>query len=101
MSGEYSGYHPCPCRDCFEIAIGERQDDEDDEDDDTEDGPALCHACETAGCSADGEEECSAEHAYGQPCGDPACCPVHPAGNGYDAHAGESEYYSACPVCNE
>lgn len=44
-----SGYRPCACRDCFEIAIGE--------------AGAMCHACEDAGCSGDGE--CSAPGAYG------------------------------------
>lgn len=48
-----SGYHDCPCRDCFEIAIG---DDEDGE-------PSMCHACEKAGCDGDGE--CDAPGAYG------------------------------------
>jgi hypothetical protein len=33
-----SGYRPCACRDCFEIAIGEPG--------------ALCHACVSAGCEA-------------------------------------------------
>lgn len=47
---ENSGYHPCPCRDCFEIAIGTE-----------EDGAAsFCHACESAGCER-GEHECSVE----------------------------------------
>jgi hypothetical protein len=39
------GYTPCPCRDCFEIAIDCN----------------LCHACEEAGCSAEGNEECAAQ----------------------------------------
>jgi len=53
--GKFSGYHDCPCRDCFEIAIGE-----------TEDGkPKLCHECEEAGCDAEGESECDAPGAYG------------------------------------
>lgn len=32
-----SGYRPCACRDCFEIAIGEEG--------------ALCHACQEASCT--------------------------------------------------
>jgi hypothetical protein len=32
-----SGYTPCACRDCMEIAIGEP-------------GEAYCHECESAGC---------------------------------------------------
>ena len=43
-----SGYRPCACRDCFEIAIGEPG--------------AFCHACEDAGCNGDGE--CDAPGAY-------------------------------------
>jgi hypothetical protein len=50
MSG---GYVDCACRDCFEIAIAGEDDEQ-----------ALCHACETAGCSAEGDEDCSAPHAY-------------------------------------
>lgn len=49
-----SGYHDCPCRDCFEIAIGC----------DDNNKPDLCSACEDAGCSADGESDCDAPHAY-------------------------------------
>jgi hypothetical protein len=44
-----SGYRPCACRDCFEIAIGEPG--------------AMCHACADAGCTGDGE--CQAPGAYG------------------------------------
>jgi hypothetical protein len=44
-----SGYIPCACRDCMEIAIGAPG--------------ALCHECETAGC--DPEAECCAPGAYG------------------------------------
>lgn len=44
-----TGYRPCACRDCFEIAIGSEG--------------AMCHACQDAGCS--GEGECSAPGAYG------------------------------------
>lgn len=85
---ENSGYHDCPCRDCFEIAIGC----------DDDGRPSLCFACETAECDRNGE--CQAPHAYGMACNDPGCCAVHPAGEGYDMHAGEGEWYSACPVCN-
>jgi hypothetical protein len=46
-----NGYHACPCRDCFEIAIGC-----------DEDGtPDLCHECETAGCDRIGAHECRCE----------------------------------------
>jgi hypothetical protein len=44
-----SGYTDCPCRDCFEVSM--------DHD--------LCHECVTAGCSADGDEECNSPYAYG------------------------------------
>lgn len=47
-----SGYVPCACRDCFEIAIGEP-------------GEALCFDCEEAGCEAGADCECCSEHAYG------------------------------------
>jgi hypothetical protein len=46
-----SGYRPCSCRDCMEIAIGEKG--------------ALCHDCQKAGCSPLGDEECQAPGAYG------------------------------------
>lgn len=46
---EPSGYRPCACRDCMEIAIGEPG--------------AMCHACDDAGCH--GERECLAAGAYG------------------------------------
>lgn len=47
-----SGYRPCACRDCMEIAIG-----------------SYCHECEDAGCSdyqgVEGmSQECQSEHAY-------------------------------------
>lgn len=64
MSGPYSGYHDCPCRDCFEIAIGENDDG----------GPALCNDCEEHGCDVEGNEDCNAPHAYGGYCGDEDCC---------------------------
>jgi hypothetical protein len=44
-----SGYRPCGCRDCFEIAIGLPG--------------AFCWACREAGCPGDGE--CQAPGAYG------------------------------------
>lgn len=47
-----TGYIPCACRDCFEIAIGKI-------------GAALCHECVDAGCEANEEAECCAEGAYG------------------------------------
>ncbi len=50
-----SGYHDCPCRDCFEVAIGTEDDG----------SPSLCNSCEGAGCDASGEHECDADHAYG------------------------------------
>ena len=46
------GYHPCTCRDCFEIAIGPL------------DG-GLCWECVEAGCEAGAEGECRAPGAYG------------------------------------
>ena len=44
-----TGYRPCACRDCMEIAIGGRG--------------AMCHECEDAGCN--GDRECLAAGAYG------------------------------------
>ena len=55
MSADYSEYHDCPCRDCFEIAIGCDAD---------SDEPSLCSACEDAGCDSDGDSDCEAPHAY-------------------------------------
>jgi hypothetical protein len=55
-----SGYRPCACPDCFEIAIG--------------DDGAMCHQCDDAGCS--GDRECQAAGAYGgeaEECEDNAC----------------------------
>lgn len=40
-----SGYRPCACPTCFEIAIGEA------------DKPAFCVLCEDAEC--DGESDCN------------------------------------------
>lgn len=42
-----SGYCPCPCRDCMEVAIA-----------DIDGNPQLCILCDDAGCSADGDCEC-------------------------------------------
>jgi hypothetical protein len=61
-----SGYRPCACRDCFEIAIGEPG--------------AYCHECDDAGCPGyQGQpgmsQECQAPGAYG---GDDSGC------GGYD-----------------
>jgi len=75
-----SGYHDCPCRDCFEIAIGT-------EDDGT---PSLCHACETAGCDASGGSGCECE-----PESDP-----HAAGDGFSEHDGATDWVAACSACN-
>lgn len=51
-----SGYRPCACRDCFEIAIGEPG--------------AYCHECVDSGCpgyqgEAGMSQECQAPSAYG------------------------------------
>ncbi len=48
---DLSGYHDCPCRDCFETAIGTESDG----------SASLCHECADAGCDADGDSECSCE----------------------------------------
>lgn len=53
-----SGYRDCACRDCFEIAIGEKG--------------AMCSECKKAECEPD--EDCKAPHAYGQTCMDSDCC---------------------------
>lgn len=52
-----SGYTPCACRDCKEIAIGEP-------------GKAYCHECEDAGCpdyqGVEGmSQECQREYDIG------------------------------------
>ena len=47
-----SGYSPCRCRDCFEIAVS-----------DEISKPDFCLACEEAGCEDD--KGCQAEGAYG------------------------------------
>nr|HEX4314022.1 hypothetical protein [Kofleriaceae bacterium] len=51
LTAANSGYHDCPCRDCFEIAIGC----------DDDGNPDLCNACESASCDASGDSECSCE----------------------------------------
>lgn len=43
-----SGYTDCECRDCFDITIG----------------GSVCHHCEEAGCSDDGDQECYRDDAY-------------------------------------
>lgn len=62
-----SGYHDCPCRDCFEIAIGEDKDGSD----------SLCSDCEEAGCDASGQGECESPDAYGQAEQDQKVSPYH------------------------
>jgi hypothetical protein len=61
MKTTESGYRPCACRDCFEIAIGE--------------AGALCHLCEDAGC--DPASECLVANDGPEECEDNACegCP--------------------------
>lgn len=49
-----SGYHQCPCMDCFEIAIGEEEDG----------SPSLCWECQEAGCDVTGKSECERVDAY-------------------------------------
>jgi hypothetical protein len=66
-----SGYRPCACRDCMEVAIG--------------DAGSMCHHCVDAGC--DSNRECQAAGAYGgepEECEDNACtgcswCDAQPA----------------------
>jgi hypothetical protein len=41
-----SGYVPCACRDCMEVAITDHGE------------PALCSRCQEAGCEAGVEKEC-------------------------------------------
>jgi hypothetical protein len=53
-----SGYCPCACRDCMEIAIGEPG--------------AMCHECEDSGC--EGDAECLRPEVFGdEECEDNAC----------------------------
>lgn len=49
-----SGYTPCACRDCFDIAISS---------DMTQ--PELCWACKEADCDPAGETDCQRDDAYG------------------------------------
>jgi hypothetical protein len=51
-----SGYVPCACRDCMELAITDHGE------------PVLCSDCEEAGCEAGVEQECQSPNAYG--CGE-------------------------------
>ena len=48
-----SGYTPCKCRDCMEIAISNDMA-----------NPDYCNACEGI-CGPESSSECQAEHAYG------------------------------------
>jgi hypothetical protein len=62
-----SGYVPCGCRDCFDVAIS------------STDAPALCLLCKDAGCDIsygeDSGSDCQRDDAYGveecPACGDP------------------------------
>lgn len=54
MATRTLGYHDCPCRDCFDTAIGG-----------TAKRPALCQDCKSAGCDATGRSECERSDAYG------------------------------------
>ena len=47
-----SWYTHCKCRDCFEIAVSDDQN-----------NPDFCHECREAGCEAD--QECQRLGAYG------------------------------------
>jgi hypothetical protein len=52
---EWNGYHDCPCRDCFEIAIGAHQLEGSTWE------PNLCILCEEAGCTGEIDSECCQE----------------------------------------
>lgn len=56
MEGVTSGYTPCACRDCFDVAVSDDMAD-----------PDLCGDCEEAGClkEKDGGRECQRDDAYG------------------------------------
>ena len=54
MTNPNDGYHPCPCRDCFETAIGT----------DDDGSPSMCSDCVEAGCELD--SDCQSPHAYGE-----------------------------------
>lgn len=58
-----SGYAPCDCRDCFEVAIASPGDE-----------PVLCWACREAGCDGG---ECKVDSAYDA--ADFACAIEHEA----------------------
>lgn len=45
-----NGVVPCACRDCFELALGQR-------------GEAMCHACEAAECQPN-DGECAVASEY-------------------------------------
>lgn len=66
-----SGYVPCACRDCFEIAIGTPG--------------ALCHTCDDAGCNPD--RECQGADAYGGEPDPPSERPTQPAPGSTIFHA--------------
>jgi len=78
-----SGYHNCPCRDCGEVAIGADVDGE----------PSLCHDCEEAGCSPNGDDACESEHSYAR-LGITRCPVCHVA-----VHASESDDQGRHPAC--
>lgn len=67
-----SGYTPCACRDCFEIAISS----------DVK-RPEFCHDCAEAGCIRD--TECSAPGAYGCDEDQPEDGPTAEDERGWDA----------------
>lgn len=89
MKPDYSGYHDCPCRDCFDVAIGGRirtieernrladqlQDPDtgrflgryataDDIQMEDRGAPALCILCDEAGCDHTGQSDCQRQDAY-------------------------------------
>lgn len=86
-----SGYLPCACRDCFEIAIGEKG--------------AMCHECESAGCELDSEcccepelEEPALENEYGEPVSDTSegC----ECGGSHIVEIGDVDGEAAARTCN-
>lgn len=68
-----SGYVPCGCRDCGEVAVGHDGD--------------LCLACEQAGCEPDSRSECCAPHTY---------CDGDSRSGGHDLMI---DGVAHCPVC--
>lgn len=61
-----SGYTPCACRDCFDIAISANVR-----------RPELCTLCALLGCDATGQSDCERPDAYGVDygeCAEPGCC---------------------------